>query len=179
MVCSHLVTVPAGPSILSDVLLSSPILQGEGGAPAGFGGGGAGFEFGFDPNMDPELALALKISMEEEKARQDAVQKASGEAAGEPMAVETTVPAGGMTDEDAMLAQAIAMSMEASGAPQTEGAGSASKPPAAAQDEQFMQSMLGSLPGVNPNDPRFKQQSGSQSDKKPSDSSKKQPSPKK
>ncbi|PNH09728.1 26S proteasome non-ATPase regulatory subunit 4, partial [Tetrabaena socialis] len=69
---SHLVTVPPGP-VLSDVLISSPIFQGEGGGAYGFaggaggggggGGGGAaggdGFEFGVDPNMDPELALAL------------------------------------------------------------------------------------------------------------------------
>lgn len=66
---SHLVTVPPGP-VLSDVLISSPIFQGEGGSGAygfaggaggaGGGAGGDGFEFGVDPNMDPELALALR-----------------------------------------------------------------------------------------------------------------------
>ena len=50
----HLVTVPPGP-LLSDALISSPILQGEDGAgPMDFHGS----EFGFvDPNADPELAL--------------------------------------------------------------------------------------------------------------------------
>jgi 26S proteasome regulatory subunit N10 len=75
---SHLVEIPVGPKLLSDVLLSSPIITPEGEAPmAGGGGGGdgAGFEFGINPAEDPELALALRISMEEERARQ---QKADG-----------------------------------------------------------------------------------------------------
>jgi 26S proteasome regulatory subunit N10 len=41
--------------VLSDVLISSAVVAGEDGAPAGLGG--AGYEFGVDPNMDPELAL--------------------------------------------------------------------------------------------------------------------------
>ncbi|ORY46065.1 hypothetical protein BCR33DRAFT_716074 [Rhizoclosmatium globosum] len=64
---SHLVTVPPGPHVLSDILISN------GAPPAGFSAGGAGgFEFGVDPSLDPELALALRISMEEERARQEA-----------------------------------------------------------------------------------------------------------
>lgn len=68
---SHMVEVPVGPKLLSDVLLSSVVINadGEGG---GAGGGGDGFEFGINPNDDPELALALRISMEEERARQQA-----------------------------------------------------------------------------------------------------------
>lgn len=53
---SHLVTIPPGPHILTDVLISSPIVAGEDGAPPGFASG-AGFEFGVDPSLDPELAL--------------------------------------------------------------------------------------------------------------------------
>ena len=81
---SHLEIIPPGPSLLSDHLLSTPILAGEGvgprsggedvGADAGAGGGaggGSSFEFGVDPSTDPELALALRMSMEEEKARQE------------------------------------------------------------------------------------------------------------
>jgi hypothetical protein len=49
---SHLVTVPPGP-LLSDALISSPVIVGEDGAGAMPGG----FEFGIDPNEDPELAL--------------------------------------------------------------------------------------------------------------------------
>jgi 26S proteasome regulatory subunit N10 len=51
---SHLVTIPPGPHLLSDVLISSPIIQGEDGPPPGFGGN---FEFGVDPSLDPELAM--------------------------------------------------------------------------------------------------------------------------
>lgn len=55
---SHLVSVPRG-SILSDALITSPIIQGEDGQGAP-GIGGAGFEFGIDPNEDPELALVCE-----------------------------------------------------------------------------------------------------------------------
>ncbi|XP_013071080.2 26S proteasome non-ATPase regulatory subunit 4-like [Biomphalaria glabrata] len=65
---SHLVTVPPGP-MLSDALLSSPVIVGEDGTGANMTG--AGFEFGVDPNEDPELALALRVSMEEQRARQE------------------------------------------------------------------------------------------------------------
>ena len=79
---SNLVAIPAG-VVPSDVLISSPVIQGK---DSGGGGGGerllraeaaavrGGFaEFGgIDPNLDPELAMALRISMEEERARQEA-----------------------------------------------------------------------------------------------------------
>jgi 26S proteasome regulatory subunit N10 len=85
---SHLAIIPAGPGLLSDQLVTSPILSGDGSAGAGgVGGEGGGqeannFEFGFDPSIDPELALALRMSMEEEKARVDKAskEKADGEA---------------------------------------------------------------------------------------------------
>ncbi|KAI0542900.1 26S proteasome non-ATPase regulatory subunit 4 [Xylaria digitata] len=72
---SHLVVIPPSGKLLSDQLLSTPILLGEG-AAGGSGGGGmaeGGGDFGgfdFDPSADPELALALRMSMEEENARQ-------------------------------------------------------------------------------------------------------------
>lgn len=77
----HLLTIPAGVQLLSDQIISSPILMdsdaagpsGSGGAGGGGGGGGGGqFEFGVDPSMDPELAMALRMSLEEEQARQRA-----------------------------------------------------------------------------------------------------------
>jgi 26S proteasome regulatory subunit N10 len=92
---SHLVTIPPGPYLLSDMLLSSSILEGEDGAPppglaAGMGGDASGFEFGIDPSMDPELALALRMSLEEENARQQAeAQRAAREAESEAL---PTVP---------------------------------------------------------------------------------------
>ncbi|KAI1817986.1 von Willebrand factor type A domain-containing protein [Poronia punctata] len=72
---SHFVVIPPSGKLLSDQLLSTPILLGEG-AAGGAGGAGAaegGGDFGgfdFDPSADPELALALRMSMEEENARQ-------------------------------------------------------------------------------------------------------------
>jgi 26S proteasome regulatory subunit N10 len=59
---SHLVNIPPGPHVLSDLLISSPIISGEEGGAA-FGGalGGQGYEFGVDPNLDPELALVWKV----------------------------------------------------------------------------------------------------------------------
>ncbi|KZF23750.1 26S proteasome regulatory subunit S5A, multiubiquitin chain binding protein, partial [Xylona heveae TC161] len=74
---SHLAIIPPGPNLLSDSIVTTPILGGDGMGGAGMGGaeGGEGgasqFEFGVDPSMDPELALALRMSFEEEKARQE------------------------------------------------------------------------------------------------------------
>lgn len=158
---SHLVTVPPGP-VLSDVLISSPIFQGEG-AGFGFGGGagaatggegGAGFEFGIDPNLDPELALALRVSLEEERARQNAMAAAA--AGGAPEGAGADVPpaatpapaaaapvAGGAgdmdLDEDALLQQALAMSMavdQETPAPAAQPAATPVAPPAPAPAQQ-------------------------------------------
>ncbi|GBG83242.1 hypothetical protein CBR_g36857 [Chara braunii] len=136
---SHLVTIPPGTNILSDMLMSSPIFTGDGASSSGYapqpGAGGLGpgrFDFGVDPNLDPELALALRVSMEEERARQEAAaakaaeeakQKAEeGSASGVREEVmpdtaagpESAAHGGGpepMDDESALLQQALAMSM--------------------------------------------------------------------
>jgi len=93
---SHLEVVQPGPGLLSDAVVASPILAGEGGgagmgagaAGAGGEGGGAGgaggesFEFGVDPNMDPELALVLRMSTEEERERQAREERQKAEAEG-------------------------------------------------------------------------------------------------
>lgn len=78
---SHFLDVPMGVSMITDVLIASPIINegmdegmtdvsaaanapGVPSAPPRFA------EFGgIDPNLDPELAMALRISMEEERAR--------------------------------------------------------------------------------------------------------------
>ena len=87
---SHLEIIHPGPSLLSDHIISTPILAGEGVAPRGGdtsvergADAGGGFDFGVDPSADPELALALRMSMEEEKARQEKEGKA-GEGSKEP-----------------------------------------------------------------------------------------------
>jgi len=90
---SHLEVIPPGPNLLSDSIITSPILAGEGGAAAAGGGGAGGaggdagagndsFEFGVDPSVDPELALVLRMSMEEEKERQERDKRAREEAEG-------------------------------------------------------------------------------------------------
>lgn len=114
----------------------------EGGAPAaprtnivdGFDYG----ELGVDPNLDPELALALRVSIEEERARQAAataaaggsgavaVEGGAGPEAGGGGAVAATPEAAAAPrgageegddgvqdmDEDALLQQALALSMQ-------------------------------------------------------------------
>mmetsp|Transcript_38707 Transcript_38707/g.86435 ORF Transcript_38707/g.86435 Transcript_38707/m.86435 type:complete len:410 (-) Transcript_38707:635-1864(-) len=221
---SNLVTIPAG-CTPSDVLISSPIVnEGMGGGggdfPTGdFGGqaappaGGAGSDFGVDPNMDPELAMALRVSMEEERARQEqeSASAAPPEALDAPEPLEPVpeaepaqepAPAAGGDDDEALLQQALALSMnddqadgaattEASPAMDTEGLDeemqmalqmsmqldepaqtpqptepAAEAPPAAAAeaapagaaagyDPSFVNSLLASLPGVDPSDPRI------------------------
>ncbi|CAM9250185.1 unnamed protein product [Chrysoparadoxa australica] len=134
----HFVTIPAG-ILPSDVLISSPIISGGdgGGIPASAGGGGEFGEFGgVDASLDPELAMALRVSMEEERARQEASSKVEGEAkAGEsggademeveapstpapaPAAAAATTDGSAAMDDEALLRQALAMSMsDASGA---------------------------------------------------------------
>ncbi|PHH72229.1 hypothetical protein CDD82_6115 [Ophiocordyceps australis] len=72
---SHLVVIPPSSKLLSDQLISTPVMLGDNvsgqGASSTAPGGGDEFEFGFDPALEPELALALRMSMEEEKARQE------------------------------------------------------------------------------------------------------------
>ncbi|KAG8660240.1 26S proteasome non-ATPase regulatory subunit 4 homolog isoform X1 [Manihot esculenta] len=139
---SHIVHVPPGPNALSDVLISTPIFTGDGEGGSGFAaaaaaaaaGGVSGFEFGVDPNLDPELALALRVSMEEERARQEAAAKKAAEEASKQekggeqptssqdatMTESASVTASEadnkkndlMDEENALLQQALAMSMD-------------------------------------------------------------------
>ncbi|KAF9353222.1 hypothetical protein BGX26_009010 [Mortierella sp. AD094] len=184
---SNLVTVPPGPHLLSDVLVSSAIVAGEdGSAPAYVSSGGGSYEFGVDPNLDPELALALRISLEEERARQEAASGGAAKAEGgaEAAPADGTAAATGsgsaMSIEDDLLAQALASS-QADGDHDMEGLteeqemqraiqmsmagndGSAAGSGAnkggdfdeAMQDPDFMNSVLGSLSGVDTTDPRI------------------------
>lgn len=139
---SHLLEAPVGPKLLSDILLSSPIVNPDGEAAAmGGEGGDAGFEFGINPNDDPELFLALRLSREEERARQQAAggeapaDGAAPAAAEAPAAAPATTPAPaageaapaaslpvatdaavmeamGMEDMDDELRQALLLSMQ-------------------------------------------------------------------
>ncbi|KAJ4290159.1 proteasome regulatory particle base subunit rpn10 [Collariella sp. IMI 366227] len=117
---SHMVVIPPSSNLLSDQLLSTPIMLGEGAATAGGEAGGAGgasedFPFGVDPTQDPELALALRMSMEEEKARQERIAREEAEAAqkaslesvkeegeGAPLLDKDGQPGGSKKDDDKM-----------------------------------------------------------------------------
>ena len=174
----------------------------------GMGGdmGGAFADFGVDPNMDPELAMALRVSMEEERARQArmAAQQASEsraegtdeardaempDASSSAAAADVTMSAMdmGLSEEEALLQQALAMSMNENEPKSAESMDGETKPAAAAMEEddeaaamqlalqmsmrtdqqpegakkeeqqfndpQFVNQLLGTLPGVDPNDP--------------------------
>ncbi|XP_052725536.1 26S proteasome non-ATPase regulatory subunit 4 homolog isoform X1 [Vigna angularis] len=182
-------------------------------AAAAAAGGVSGFEFGVDPNLDPELALALRVSMEEERARQEAAaKKAAEDAANQEKggdqqassqdATMTEHASAAMSevenmtsdlmvgyenlrdDENALLQQALAMSMDdpaiSHDVKDTDmSEASASDPELALAlqlsiadsakdqtsqsdmskllaDQSFVSSILASLPGVDPNDPSVK-----------------------
>jgi len=202
----HLVTIPAG-VLPSDVLITSPIFRGDaapmGGDMGGSGGrGGDAFaEYGgVDPNMDPELAMALRVSMEEERARQERVSAAAAaesnqeEKSGDNDAAAANnsdsmegITDGVENDEDALLQQALAMSMAENQASVTFGETAAAagvegtamdmgdddddaamqmalamsmqgeEKTDAGLDPAFVNQLLGSLPGVNPDDPAIQE----------------------
>ncbi|KAF9531021.1 hypothetical protein CPB83DRAFT_850040 [Crepidotus variabilis] len=104
---SHLLVVPPGNHLLSDALISSPILSADRSAaiPEELGGTGAGpsgpgpapsndFEFGVDPSLDPELAMALRMSMQEAQAREAAQAAASGATTSAPSTTTPAAPTG-------------------------------------------------------------------------------------
>ncbi|GES85271.1 26S proteasome non-ATPase regulatory subunit 4 homolog [Rhizophagus clarus] len=173
---SHLVPIPPGPHILSDILISSPIIAGEDGVPAGFtASGGSNFEFGVDPNLDPELALALRISLEEEKARQEAEAAKAAGAAGstqetQPTSMDIDKTVGDNQNdktEDDMLAQALAMSsagearegdvqMEETEDEQMARALQMSMEGGSEMNDQQFMGILQSLPGVDLSDPQIR-----------------------
>jgi len=131
---SHLLTAQPGAHLLSDALISSPILSADRSAsiPEALGGTAApaegssapsnDFEFGVDPSLDPELAMALRMSMQEAQAREAAEAAASsstpsgntGTSTPTPAtASRTTVPADPTDDEEErMLQDAIKLSQQ-------------------------------------------------------------------
>ncbi|KAB2602412.1 26S proteasome non-ATPase regulatory subunit 4-like protein [Pyrus ussuriensis x Pyrus communis] len=228
---SHIVHVPAGPNALSDVLISTPVFTGDGEGGSGFAVaaaaataaaiGGSGYDFGVDPNIDPELALALRVSMEEERARQEAAAKRAAEEAGgkggEPSSKSEDVTmtdqanvsskedkkhTDDMVEENDLLKEALAMSMNISGTGHSAGDTEMSEATSADQelalalqmsmqesagepssqtdvskvleDQSFVSSILESLPGVDPNDPSVKDLLASL--KNPSEKDKEEPS---
>lgn len=93
---SHLLTVPSGAGLIETVRAATDVF--------GDSSGMAGDDY-FDAEMDPELAMALKLSLEE-AARDKKAPDDSSTGNGESAAVDME------DDDDAMMAKAIAMSME-------------------------------------------------------------------
>ncbi|KIY47817.1 hypothetical protein FISHEDRAFT_44702 [Fistulina hepatica ATCC 64428] len=128
---SHFIAVPPGTHLLSDALISSPILASDRSSgipeeliPGGQGAGGSGsaandFEFGVDPSLDPELAMALRMSMQEAQAREAAAASSSSAqpepASAAPPSNVAPPTTSDIDDEDALLQQAIAMSQQRDG----------------------------------------------------------------
>jgi len=111
----HLLNVPPGPHILSDLVCTSAILtEGGGAAPAAGGAVGGGMSM---EEEDPELAMVLRMSMEEERQRQERAQASAGVDGDTAAAVAAAAMQDDdeYEDDDALLAQAIAMSMAADG----------------------------------------------------------------
>lgn len=169
---SSYVEVEAGKN-MADSVLTSTICYGEGGPPPQQGGFG---EFGIDPNTDPELALALKISMEEERRRQEganAANNAEGDNSGNsganaaPAAAPAPDFGDNLDDMDEELRMAIQMSMQDTKAdePSAKKQKTESKKPEAPipeeakvlEDPDFLQDLLGSLPGVDLNDAKIQE----------------------
>lgn len=173
---SHLIPVPPGPHILSDILVTSPLFFSEegaaggggaggeaGGAPAAGGGGMGGFAV--DPNMDPELAEALRVSLLEEQERKrkedaEAAKKAGGAA---PAAGGEKKPDAVMADidpnMDPELAEAMRLSMSTA-APEPAKPPAPAKPPVPApkldemsEEEQMRIAMEMSMVAENPATP--------------------------
>jgi len=86
---SHMVTVPPGTNILSDVVLTSAIISEDGGAGAPMADVGSSSAVAtgdgayVDQNLDPELAMAIRISMQEEEERQRRVAAEAAAADGQ------------------------------------------------------------------------------------------------
>ncbi|XP_022120787.2 26S proteasome non-ATPase regulatory subunit 4 [Pieris rapae] len=154
---SHLVSVPAGGCVvLSEALISSAVIGGDGAGPSG--SGLSPFEFGVDPNEDPELALALRVSMEEQRQRQEEESRrqqagTEGEAPKAGEGQDTGVALGRepmeLSEED-QIALAMQMSMQQD-APQAEESMDVPEEYAEVMnDPAFLQSVLENLPGVDP-----------------------------
>ncbi|KAJ9126540.1 hypothetical protein QFC24_001568 [Naganishia onofrii] len=147
----HIVSIPPGPHLLSDLIASSPILAADGGAFAasaaagasgdgdidmaalGGGGGAGGDDFGgIDPSMDPELAMAIRMSLQEEEERQR--RAAAGSSTTTESAPTEATPAAGTTAATATTQDIPASQIPIEAPTATEAAQPAIPPPHAVPD---------------------------------------------
>ncbi|KAE8687033.1 26S proteasome non-ATPase regulatory subunit 4-like protein [Hibiscus syriacus] len=178
---SHIVHIPPGQNALSDVLISTPVFTGD-------GEGGSSF-----------AAAAAAAAAGEERARQEATAKRAAEEASRQETGEEAQPQSDsknatlaatekisdpMDEDDALLKQALALSMNIPGSDSSagdaqmseatnddqelalalqmsmqDGSKDSSAPSDVSKvlgDQSFMSSILSSLPGVDPNDPNVR-----------------------
>jgi 26S proteasome regulatory subunit N10 len=162
---SHLVTVPPGPHILSDILVASAIVRDGSGEDGARAGGAGGFDFGVNPELDPELAMVLQMSREEhersqqqQQQQQQQTQGAGGDGMNTDELDEETRLAIEMSLSE-FNAQASASTPE-SNTPQpmsidtntTSSSGSAGQTDPR-MNPDFLRNVLTTLPGVDTNDP--------------------------
>jgi len=96
----HLVTIPPGAHMLSEMLATSPIIRGANAGPdTGVGGSFV------DDNIDPEFAEAIRLSLAQEQP------KAEGGSEGASATTIPQAPMGGFSQDDPELAEAIRISL--------------------------------------------------------------------
>lgn len=156
---SYLLNAHPGPQLLSDVVISSPIISEDGMSSSLGRGDASNFEFGVDPELEPELAMALRLSLEEERARQAGGTAASNpsQSAAAPTSDLSRLlnPSEVMDDsEEAQLQRALALSLQADN-PESTQAPAQTESQANPQSADFVSNLIASLPGVDANDPRL------------------------
>ncbi|KAJ9081236.1 proteasome regulatory particle base subunit rpn10 [Entomophthora muscae] len=153
---SYLLNVHPGPQLLSDMVISSPIISEDGMASSLGRGDNSNFEFGVDPELEPELAMALRLSLEEERARQAAQGGVSADSAAAPPSTSDLnrllSPDEVMDDsEEAQLQRALALSLQTEEAASTQ----PMETDEASQAPELLSNIISSLPGVSSDDPRI------------------------
>ncbi|PVU85611.1 hypothetical protein BB560_006966 [Smittium megazygosporum] len=141
--------------------LRGMIMQSESGGAGGEGNFDDEMGFGIDPNLDPELALALRMSLEEELARQRAAEGSNAQqSSAQPHAGEGTSNPSNSNDvqmdefdEEEQIRRAIELSLMDN---DNDNSQSKAQEPSAENNQEIMSSLLGSLSGVDVDDPQLK-----------------------
>jgi len=111
---SHIITIPPGTHMLSELLARTPIVRGEdaetGSSAGGYQARGGGFDY-VDENVDPELAMTLKLSLETEEAERKA-RESTGAKDAKSTADVNSSGANDIEMDDEEFAEALRMSMQ-------------------------------------------------------------------
>jgi len=179
---SHYVQVLPGIQLLSDTLLSSPVLMsGEGGQAGGVGGMN---DFGGAAGLDPELEMALRISLEEEKAREqkkkdDETKKTQDQSApkSDDNKMKIEEPKRGDKDvddmdEEELLRRAQELSLHDAPPGQAQAKDEKTKEQEAFQDPDFINELLKEVPGLDKDAPEIKKMTEKKDDKDDKDNKK-------